>query len=753
MVTSMVIGGYNAFNHVKTDTGLSQRAANVAATTQEILARFQAVAYANLAVATASSEDDIRRFAETSREQRAQSLDLIERMVELAVRPERKEALRKARDMMARYGELTDRGVAARLAYLKALNHGYLAAKETLDHEISGLVGATDPDSPVGTAVRDYEHGMKAVVDGFTAFLMTGTAADLARTADGRAALDGRAGALASLAAKYPRLQDALAAHRTLGTAIDGAAAARQENDRIWFTEARPLRLEMQELLSGTAVAAQALSAELAARTVATVDTAWDQTLAAALFVITLVVLLNGFLYRLIATPVTRLTATMTALARGDISVTVPAVGRSDEIGDMARAVEVFKRNSIENEQLRNDQERERQAAEQARRQALETMAETVERETRAAVNQVAERTRDMSDSAETMAQSAVQVSGNAQSVAAAAEQALANAQTVASATEQLTASIGEISSRIAHATAVSRSAVEQERQTQAAIRTLGEAVTQIGQAATLINSIAAQTNLLALNATIEAARAGEAGRGFAVVASEVKNLASQTAKATEEISTQIAQVQSGTSAAVTAVEAIGGAIRNMDEISGSIAAAMEEQAAATQEIARNIAETAHAAQEVATRIATVSQEASTAENRASTVHAVTAQVASGIDELRRVLVRVVRTATADVDRRREPRYAFNRRCRAEIGGATEEVHVENVSKGGATIIGARSLTARCAGSLWLGDGAPALAFEVIAVDGERQHVRFREDEKRRADVERYFASLTRGLSPVGRAA
>ncbi|AWK85976.1 methyl-accepting chemotaxis protein [Azospirillum thermophilum] len=753
MVTAMAAGGYTAFDAVRTDTGLSQRAAGVAVTTQEIQATFQAVAYANLTVATAGSEADVARPAETARAQRARSLELIDRLVELAARPERKEALRQARGMLVRYGELSDQGTAVRLAYLKALNLDYLAGKGALERTLAGLVAATDPDSPAGAAVRTYELGVTGVIDAFTAFLMAGADGDLQRTANARAALEAPAGQLAALTATYPRLQELLDAHRTLGSAIDRTAAARQDSDRVWFGEARPLRLKTQDLLADIAAAAQELSAELAARTVATVDTAWRQTLGAAVAAVALTILLNGLLYRLIATPVKRLTATMTALARGDTTVAVPAVGRGDEIGDMARAVEVFKRNSVENEQLRSVQEREREAAEQARRRALETMAETVERETRAAVNEVADRTRDMNDSAETMARSAAQVSANAQSVAAAAEQALANAQTVASATEQLTASIGEISGQVAHATAVSRDAVEQERQTQRAIRTLGDAVTQIGQAATLINSIASQTNLLALNATIEAARAGEAGRGFAVVANEVKSLATQTAKATEEISTQIAQVQAGTAAAVTAVDAIGRAIRDLDGVSGGIAAAMEEQAAATREIARNIAETAHAAQEVSTRIAAVSREAASAEERASTVHAVTTQVASGIDELRRVLVRVVRTATADVDRRREPRYAVDRRCRVETGGHAEEVLVENVSKGGATVVGARLLATQRSGRLHLCDGVPAIAFEVVATNGERQHLRFLEDQRTRADVERCIAGLVRGLAGAGAAA
>jgi methyl-accepting chemotaxis protein len=745
MVASMTYGGYDAFERVKTETALSQRAATVAATTQEIQARFTAVAYANLAVATSGNQEELQRFAEASRKERAQSLVLIDRMVEVAVKPERKEALRQARDMMQRYDALSGEGVAARQRYLEALSKGYAPARKAADAVVAEVVRVTDSDSSVGSAIRAYDHDLRNTVESFTAFLMSGTPGDLEAVTARRTTLRGPLGELDQLAAKFPNLKEVVGAHKALDTALSTVIEARRENDRVWFGEARPLRLKMQESLTAIAAAAQSLSAELAAQTVATVDTAFWQTIAAALFVTAMITLLNGALYRLIATPVARLTAVMRALACGDNSSEIPAVDRRDEIGEMARAVEVFRRNSIENEQLRAQQERDREQAEEARRKALETMAETVERETRTAVDRIAERSKAMNQSAGSMAESAVLVNGNAQSVASAAAQALANAQTVASATEQLTASIGEISTQIAQATVVSRTAVEQERHTQAAIQQLNQAVGEIGAAATLINSIASQTNLLALNATIEAARAGEAGKGFAVVAGEVKNLANQTAQATEDITGQIARVQAGTAAAIGAVEAIGSAIRNMDQISDGVAAAMEEQSAATQEIARTISETAHAAQEVSIRIAEVSREASTTEERASDVHAGTALVSDGIDELRRVLVRIVRTATADVDRRREPRFRFDRRCRMEANGSAQEVLVENLSKGGASVLGLGAASPPHRGRLWL-DGGMSIDFSVVSVDGERWSLRFEGDQQ---NIERHLATLTRGLSII----
>ena len=243
--------------------------------------------------------------------------------------------------------------------------------------------------------------------------------------------------------------------------------------------------------------------------------------------------------------------------AHQDYSLDVPYIGRRDELGAMARSIAVLKANSVEALHLREQQELERAAAERQKCAALEAMASKVETETKSAVDQVAERTDAMNRHAASMAESADRVMSNSHDVAAAAEQALSNAQTVAAAVEQLTASIQEIAGQVSHGNTVSRKAVEKSEYTQRTISTLSDAIARIGEVVRLIGDIAAQTNLLALNATIEAARAGEAGKGFAVVASEVKNLASQTAKATEEIGRQIDEIQAATSAPVAAIKEI----------------------------------------------------------------------------------------------------------------------------------------------------------------------------------------------------
>ncbi|MCW2245800.1 methyl-accepting chemotaxis protein [Azospirillum fermentarium] len=354
--------------------------------------------------------------------------------------------------------------------------------------------------------------------------------------------------------------------------------------------------------------------------------------------------------------PIGGLTAVMKRLAQGDFSVVIPHTHHRDEVGDMARTVEVFKASGIENDRLRHDQERQRQAGEAAKRAALAEMADTVERAAHDAVEQVAGHSRRMHEAASTMARSADAVGTNSQSVAAAAQQALHNAQTVAAASEQLAGAIREIGTQVAQAGTVSRRAVETGAHTRTTILSLSETVGRIGDVTRLIQDIASQTNLLALNATIEAARAGEMGKGFAVVATEVKNLASQTAKATEDIAEQIAAIEAVTVDAVQAVQAIAEGIAEMDGIAGSIATAVEEQAAATREISRNVHETAAAAEEVSRRIAEVSREAGATGERAGAVRGTADHMADSVQDLRTTLVRVVRASLDHMDAPRAAR-------------------------------------------------------------------------------------------------
>lgn len=324
---------------------------------------------------------------------------------------------------------------------------------------------------------------------------------------------------------------------------------------------------------------------------------------------VVLVLISVVFASRKISTPLVNMVDAMGRLSEGDVDVDIPQK-QKDEIGSMAKALEVFKDNLIETRRLSEEraQERERLAAEQqTQRNAL---ANDFESKVGEIVNTVASASNQLQSTAKGMNEIAETNQHRASNATEAATQATTNVNTVASAAEELSNSINEISRQVAESSSMAAQAVDQATNTNVTMRELAEAANKIGQVISLITDIAEQTNLLALNATIEAARAGEAGKGFAVVASEVKNLANQTAKATDEISSQITTIQSTTNNAVDAIDEVSNMINHMNEVSSAIAAAVEQQGAATQEIATNVESAAHSTNDASSDMAEVVQSA-----------------------------------------------------------------------------------------------------------------------------------------------
>ena len=323
---------------------------------------------------------------------------------------------------------------------------------------------------------------------------------------------------------------------------------------------------------------------------------------------------------RSISKPLGELGARMQALADGKLDGEIPGLNRGDEVGAMAKTVQIFKDNAIRIRGLEQAESETQARAAAERRAAMENIASDFERSVTGIVRSVSTAAAGMQTTAQSMTATASDASARAATVGAASQSASNNVGTVAAAAEELSSSVAEISRQVARSSEVASKAVADAERTNATVQALSTGAEKIGEVVKLIHSIAAQTNLLALNATIEAARAGESGRGFAVVASEVKALANQTAKATEEISAQVAAMQASTGEAVTSIGGITETIAQMSEITTSISAAIDQQGDATREIARNIQSVAAGSSEINSNIGGVTTAASATGKAASEV-------------------------------------------------------------------------------------------------------------------------------------
>ena len=414
-------------------------------------------------------------------------------------------------------------------------------------------------------------------------------------------------------------------------------------------------------------------------------DTLFSVIVATILICLTTIAISWTIARRSLALPLKASIATMRDLADGNLDVAISEIERGDEIGEMIRALRVFKTNGIERRRLETQQQAE-QVARNRRQEAIERLTSDFNASVLGVLHSVTASAHHLRDSAQSMTSIAEDTSRQSTVVAAAAEQASVNVETVAAAAEDLAASESEISRQISNSTEIAHRAAEEAERVNTIVATLSDATGKIGEVVTLINDIAAQTNLLALNATIEAARAGDAGKGFAVVANEVKNLATQTARATDDIVIQINSVQSVTRDAVGAIKGIGKTNTAITDNASAIAAAVEEQTAATGEIARNVQQASSGTREVTSSISLVNDGATTTGTAAHEVLTTADELSKQSDSLATEVADFLSAIKTAGDRRHSQRRKVQLPVMVKVGVSQISTTLVDVSSDGGRI-------------------------------------------------------------------
>ena len=526
----------------------------------------------------------------------------------------------------AKLGIASGLGVLLVAAMIIVQVHSNAAMRE-LDQRMSGqqtiardAVDAKASIAGMQTAVRDVRLAnnpadLQRANDSLAARLKTANHLSdemlkLSKSAENRARIE----KLKARAADYVKNTQKIVAVRGEAIAAAGSADAaakiaklNEEAIRIAREVTLPIAAELEPLANQIAEFAKHSVDEQAAQAAKEMATAEWEAMAIGIGTMLLLIATSIFSFFTIARPMRALSTSMEELAGGNFAVVLPGLGRKDELGAVAGAVEKFK--VVSEQKARDEAEakiKQDQIAAQQRKAEMVRLADSFEAAVGEIVDTVSSASTELEASAKTLTATAERAQEVTTTVAAASEEASTNVQSVASATEELSSSVNEISRQVQESARMAGEAVDQARITNDRVSELSKAAARIGDVVELINTIAGQTNLLALNATIEAARAGEAGRGFAVVASEVKALAEQTAKATGEIGQQISSIQAATQESVGAIKEISGTIERLSEIASTIAAAVEEQGAATQEISRNVQQAAQGTQQVSSNITDV---------------------------------------------------------------------------------------------------------------------------------------------------